>query len=107
MLAALAEINRKAEKAHEAILGLKDKVVEVHRDNARLEELLASEARSGRREDFDEEIQQESGGQPPMEVPAQSKSRMQEEGQSQTRPFQAGAALDRRHQESPVGTLPN
>ncbi|PON56632.1 hypothetical protein PanWU01x14_180450 [Parasponia andersonii] len=77
MLTALAEANRKAEMAHATFLGLKDEVVEVRRDNARLEELLASKARSGRREDFDEEVQQESGGQSPKEVPASSKSRMQ------------------------------
>ncbi|PON71961.1 hypothetical protein PanWU01x14_068030 [Parasponia andersonii] len=84
MLAALA-----------ALLGLKDEVAEVRRDNTRLEGLLASEARSGRREDFDEEVQQESGGQPPREVPAPSKSRMQGEQQSQIRPFRAGAAVDK------------
>ncbi|PON80210.1 hypothetical protein PanWU01x14_006600 [Parasponia andersonii] len=60
MFAALAEANRKAEMAHEAVLGLKDEVAEVRRDNARLEGLLASEARNGRREDFDKKVQQES-----------------------------------------------
>ncbi|PON41256.1 hypothetical protein PanWU01x14_290950 [Parasponia andersonii] len=82
MLAALAEANRKAETAHKAVLGLRDEVAKVRRDNARHKGLLASEARSGRREDFDEEVQQESGGQPPREVPAPSRSRMQEERQS-------------------------
>ncbi|PON79071.1 hypothetical protein PanWU01x14_015720, partial [Parasponia andersonii] len=46
MLAALAEANRKAEMAHEAILGLRDEVAEVRRDNACLEGLLASEDRT-------------------------------------------------------------
>ncbi|PON59172.1 hypothetical protein PanWU01x14_160990 [Parasponia andersonii] len=77
MLAALVETNQKAEMAHKAVLGLKDEVAEVHRDNARLEELLASEARSRQREDFDEEVQQESRGQLPIETPAPSRSRMQ------------------------------
>ncbi|PON33554.1 hypothetical protein PanWU01x14_351930, partial [Parasponia andersonii] len=54
MLATLVEANRKAEIAHKAILGLKDEIVEVRRDNARLDGLLASKARSGRREGFDE-----------------------------------------------------
>ncbi|PON80622.1 hypothetical protein PanWU01x14_001780, partial [Parasponia andersonii] len=66
----------KAEIAHEVILGLKDKFAEVRRDNARLEGLLASEARSERREDFDKEVQQEYGGQPPREVPAPSRLRI-------------------------------
>ncbi|PON55790.1 hypothetical protein PanWU01x14_185990 [Parasponia andersonii] len=107
MLAALAEANRKTEMAHEVILRLKDEVAEVCRDNVRLEELLASEGRSGRREDFDEEVQQKSGGQPPREVPAPSRSQMQGERQSQTRPFRARAAVDRRHQESLEGVLSN
>ncbi|PON62753.1 hypothetical protein PanWU01x14_136650, partial [Parasponia andersonii] len=76
MLAALAEVNRKVEMAHEAILGLKDEVAEVRRDNACLEGMLASEARSRQREDFDEEVQQESRGQPPREVPAPSRLRI-------------------------------
>ncbi|PON34825.1 hypothetical protein PanWU01x14_341240, partial [Parasponia andersonii] len=58
MLAALAEANWKAEIAYEAVLGLKEEVAEVRRDNFRLRGLLASEARSERREDFDEEVQQ-------------------------------------------------
>ncbi|PON45507.1 hypothetical protein PanWU01x14_258700 [Parasponia andersonii] len=99
--------NSFCEIAYEAVLGLRDEVAEVRRDNACLEELLAIEARSGRREDFDEEVQQEFGGQPPMEIPAPSRSRMQGEQQSQTRLFRARAALDRRHQESLLGTLPN
>ncbi|PON78188.1 hypothetical protein PanWU01x14_021700 [Parasponia andersonii] len=37
ILIILAEANRKAEMAHEAVLGLKDEVAEVHRDNAHLE----------------------------------------------------------------------
>ncbi|PON50191.1 hypothetical protein PanWU01x14_225040 [Parasponia andersonii] len=64
MLATLAETNRKAEMAHEAILGLKNKVAEVRRDNIHLEGMLASQARSQWRQDFDKEVQQESGGQP-------------------------------------------
>ncbi|PON58315.1 hypothetical protein PanWU01x14_167070 [Parasponia andersonii] len=76
MLAALTKANWKAEMAHEAILNLKDEVAEVCRDNAHLEGLLASEARSRRREDFDEEVKQESGSQPPREVPAPSRSRI-------------------------------
>ncbi|PON49123.1 hypothetical protein PanWU01x14_232090 [Parasponia andersonii] len=106
MLAALVEASRKAEIAHEAIMGLKDEVAEVHRDNARLEGLLVSEARSERREDFDAEVQQETEGQPPREIPAPSRSRMQEE-QRQTRPFRARAAEARRHQESLEDVLPN
>ncbi|PON68299.1 hypothetical protein PanWU01x14_096190, partial [Parasponia andersonii] len=77
ILTALAKANMKAEMAHKAILGLKDEVAEVNRDNAGLEGLLASEARSGRREDFDEEVQQESRIQQPLrEVPAPSRSQM-------------------------------
>ncbi|PON31592.1 hypothetical protein PanWU01x14_368640 [Parasponia andersonii] len=60
-------------------LRLKDEVAEVHRDNARLERLLASEAKSGRREDFDNEVQQEYRGQLPREVPAPSRLQMQRE----------------------------
>ncbi|PON49990.1 hypothetical protein PanWU01x14_226270 [Parasponia andersonii] len=37
ILAALAEANRKAEMAHEPVLGLRDEVAEVRRDNTRLE----------------------------------------------------------------------
>ncbi|PON52195.1 hypothetical protein PanWU01x14_210370 [Parasponia andersonii] len=90
VLAALEETNRKAERAHEAVLGLRDEVAEVRRDNARLEGLLASEDRTQRREDFDEEIQQEFGSQPQGEAPAPSGTRMQGErqSQSQSRPFQ-------------------
>ncbi|PON44120.1 hypothetical protein PanWU01x14_269110 [Parasponia andersonii] len=62
---------------HEVVLDLKDEVTEVRRDNARLEELLANKARSGRREDFDKEVQQDSRGQPPIEAPTPSRSRMQ------------------------------
>ncbi|PON67376.1 hypothetical protein PanWU01x14_103570 [Parasponia andersonii] len=58
MLAALAEANRKTEMAHEAILGLRDEIAEVRRDNARLEGLLVSEDRTQRMEDFNEEVQQ-------------------------------------------------
>ncbi|PON34723.1 hypothetical protein PanWU01x14_342270 [Parasponia andersonii] len=79
MLAALTEANRKAEMAHEAVLGLKDEVAEVRRDNAHLEGLLASEARSGRREDFEEVQQEFKGQQQPRKVPAPSRSRMQGE----------------------------
>ncbi|PON67298.1 hypothetical protein PanWU01x14_104730 [Parasponia andersonii] len=97
MFVAMAEANRKADMAHEAVLGLKDEVVEVRRDNAHLEGLLASEAISGRREDFDEEVQQESRGQPPREVPTSSRSQVQGERQSQTRPLRARAAVEIRH----------
>ncbi|PON37192.1 hypothetical protein PanWU01x14_322450 [Parasponia andersonii] len=87
ILATLAEVNRMAKIAHETLLGLKDEVAEVRRDNAYLEGLLASKARSGRREDFDKEVQQESGGQSAREVPAPSRSQMQVERQRQIRPF--------------------
>ncbi|PON40063.1 hypothetical protein PanWU01x14_300060 [Parasponia andersonii] len=108
ILASLAEVNRKVEMAHEAILGLKDEVAKVRRDNARLEGLLASEARSGQSEDFDEEVEQESKGQQPLrEVPAPPRSWMQGERQSQTRHFRVGTAVDKRHQESPEGALLN
>ncbi|PON31260.1 hypothetical protein PanWU01x14_371190, partial [Parasponia andersonii] len=76
MLVALAEANQKAKIAHKAILGLKDEVAEVRRDNAHLEGLLASEDRTQRREDFDEEVQQEFGSQPRGEAPILSGSRM-------------------------------
>ncbi|PON69053.1 hypothetical protein PanWU01x14_090780 [Parasponia andersonii] len=46
MLATLAEANRKAEIANEAVLGLKEEVAEVHRDNTHLKGLPASKARS-------------------------------------------------------------
>ncbi|PON54697.1 hypothetical protein PanWU01x14_193200, partial [Parasponia andersonii] len=48
--------NKKAEMAREAVLGLKGEVTEVRRDNAHLDGLLASEARSWQREDFDKEL---------------------------------------------------
>ncbi|PON77153.1 hypothetical protein PanWU01x14_027720 [Parasponia andersonii] len=92
ILAALAEASRKAKIAYEVIMGLKDEVAEVRMDNAHLEGLLASEARSERREDFDAEVQQETEGQPPREMLAPSRSRMQGEQQSRTRPFRARAA---------------
>ncbi|PON38251.1 hypothetical protein PanWU01x14_314070 [Parasponia andersonii] len=107
VLVALAETNRKAERAHEAVLGLRDEVAEVHRDNARLEGLLASEDRTQWREDFDEEVQQEFGSQPRGEAPAPSGSRMQGGWQSQSRPFQTRGAVGGRHHESPGGTPPN
>ncbi|PON74707.1 hypothetical protein PanWU01x14_047660 [Parasponia andersonii] len=107
MLAALTESNRKAEMAHKAILGLRNEVAEVHRDNTRLEGLLVSEARSKQREDFDEEVQQEFGSQPRGEVPAPSGSRMQGARQSQTRPLQTGVAMGRRRHGSPRGTPPD
>ncbi|PON70925.1 hypothetical protein PanWU01x14_076350, partial [Parasponia andersonii] len=53
MFATLAEADQKAEIAYEAILDLKEEVAKVRRDNAYLEGLLASEAKSERREDFD------------------------------------------------------
>ncbi|PON52733.1 hypothetical protein PanWU01x14_206940 [Parasponia andersonii] len=107
VLAALAETNRKAERAHEAILGLRDEVAEVRRDNARLEGLLASEDRTQRREDFDEEVQQEFGSQPWGEAPAPSGSRMQGAQQSQSRPFQTRGATGGRRYESPGGMPPD
>ncbi|PON51244.1 hypothetical protein PanWU01x14_218050, partial [Parasponia andersonii] len=106
-LAALVEANRKAEMAHEAILGLRDEVAEVRRDNARLESLLASEDRTQRREDFDKEVQQEFGSQPQGEAPAPSGSRMQGVRQSQSRPFQTRGAMGRRQHESPGSTPPD
>ncbi|PON69317.1 hypothetical protein PanWU01x14_090400 [Parasponia andersonii] len=53
MLATLAEANRKAEIAHKTVLGLRDEIAEVRRDNAHLEGLLASEERTQQRKDFD------------------------------------------------------
>ncbi|PON31562.1 hypothetical protein PanWU01x14_368970, partial [Parasponia andersonii] len=109
VLAALAETNRKAERAHEAVLGLRDEVAEVRRDNARLEGLLASEDGTQPRENFDEEIQQELRSQPQGEVPAPSGTRMQGErqSQSQSRPFQTRGGMSGRHHESPGGTPPD
>ncbi|PON72055.1 hypothetical protein PanWU01x14_068970, partial [Parasponia andersonii] len=107
MLAALAEANRKAEMAHEAVLGLRDEVAEVRRDNARLEGLLASEDRTQRREDFDEEVQQEFGSQPRGEAHAPSGSRMQGVRQSQSRLFETRGAVGGRHHESLGGTPPD
>ncbi|PON92363.1 hypothetical protein TorRG33x02_118680 [Trema orientale] len=57
MIATLTEANKKAEMAHEVILGLKNEVAEVRRDSVHLEGLLACEARSERREDFNEVVQ--------------------------------------------------
>ncbi|PON39874.1 hypothetical protein PanWU01x14_301740 [Parasponia andersonii] len=107
MLATLAEANRKAEMAHEAVLGLRDEVAEVRRDNTRLEGLLASEDRTQRREDFDKEVQQEFGNQPRGEAPVPSGSWMQGAQQSQSRPFQTRGTTGRRHHGSPMGTPPD
>ncbi|PON45354.1 hypothetical protein PanWU01x14_259650 [Parasponia andersonii] len=82
IFATLTEANRNAQMAHEVVLDLKDEVAKVCRDNACLEGLLASETSSGRREDFDEEVQT-------------------------TKPDQKKMAVGRRHQKNPEGTLPD
>ncbi|PON32874.1 hypothetical protein PanWU01x14_357530 [Parasponia andersonii] len=96
MLAALAEVSRKVEIAHETIMGLKDEVAEVHRDNARLEGLLANEARSEQGEDFDAKVQQESEGQPLRETLAPSRFECRESnkaGQGHSEPEDTKKAL--------------
>ena len=85
MLAVLAEANRKADMAHQAVLGLREEVAVIRRDNVRLEGMLGSEARSERRDAPDEEVQQEARGEcnrPGGGLPAPSEPVAREEQQS-------------------------
>ena len=93
MLAALMEANRKAEMAHQAVVGLREEVAAIRRDNVRLEGLLGSEARSEHRDDFDEEVQLEARRQRSLsgrEYPVPSEPAVCEEQQSHTKPPRAG-----------------
>ena len=110
MLAALTEANMKAEMAHQAVVGLREEVAAICRDNVRLEGLLGSEAWSERRDNFDEEVQQEARRQRSSsgrEYHVPSEPAMREEQQSRTKPTRAGRMTGRPRPRGPEDPLPD
>ena len=110
MLAVLAEANRKADMAHQAVLGLREEVAVIRRDNVRLEGLLGSEARSERRDALDEEVQQEARGEfnlPAEGFPIPSEPVVREEQQSRTKPPRADEVRGRQHTKGPEDACPD